>query len=127
MSTNPIMTTIVISIIANVCVSHSDRSSTTAFIVVVMVGINIKFVTNSKIGLAKNGVCIGIYSVFKGCVCVEGGVTIYIYICIYIDICIYIYTYVHVYTTYVYMFIYVHIYIYVCTPLHVYTYIYMNR
>ena len=46
MSTNPIMTTIIISIIANVCVHSSDRSSTTATIVVVMVSINIKFITN---------------------------------------------------------------------------------
>ena len=47
MSTNPIMTTIVVSIIANVCVNGSGRSSTTTTIVVVMVSINIKFITNS--------------------------------------------------------------------------------
>ena len=46
LSTNPIMTAIVISIIAHVCVNSSDRSSTTATIVVVMVSINIKFITN---------------------------------------------------------------------------------
>ena len=46
MSINPIMTTIMISIIANVCVNSSDRSSTTATIVVVMNSINIKFTTN---------------------------------------------------------------------------------
>ena len=46
MSTNPIMTTIRIPIIANVCLNGSDRSSTTATIVVVMVSINIKFTTN---------------------------------------------------------------------------------
>ena len=45
MTTNPIMTTIIISIIANACDSSSDRSSTTATIVVVMVSINIKFIT----------------------------------------------------------------------------------
>ena len=45
-STNPIMTTMIISINANVCVNSSDRSSTTATIVVVMVSINIKFITN---------------------------------------------------------------------------------
>ena len=44
MSTNPIMTTIIISIVANVCVNSSDRSSTT--IVVVMVSINVKLITN---------------------------------------------------------------------------------
>ena len=46
MSTNPIMTTIIISIIANVCVNSSDPSSTTATIVVAMVTISIKFITN---------------------------------------------------------------------------------
>ena len=40
---------------------------------------------SSKIGFGKNGVCIGIYSVFKGCEC-RRGVTIYIYV--YIHICI---------------------------------------
>ena len=37
MSTNPIMTTITISIFGNVCVNSSDRSSTTTTIAVVMV------------------------------------------------------------------------------------------
>ena len=46
MSTNPIMTTISVSIIANVCVNRSDRSSTTRTIVVAMVSINIKFIAN---------------------------------------------------------------------------------
>ena len=50
MSTNPIMTTIIISTIAanvdNVYVNSSDRSSTTTTIVVVIVSINIKFSTN---------------------------------------------------------------------------------
>ena len=46
MSTNPIMSTIPISIIANVCVNSSDRSSTATTIVVIMVSINIKFITN---------------------------------------------------------------------------------
>ena len=46
MSTNPIMTTVIVSIIANVCVNSSARSSTTTTIVVVMVSINIKFSTN---------------------------------------------------------------------------------
>ena len=46
MSTNPIMTTIITSMIANVGVSSSDRSSTTTTTVVVMVSINIKFSTN---------------------------------------------------------------------------------
>ena len=45
MSTNLMMTTIITSLIANVCV-NSDRSSTTATIVVVMVSINIKFISN---------------------------------------------------------------------------------
>ena len=40
------MTTIIISIIANVSVNSSDRSSTTTTIVVAMVSINIKFITN---------------------------------------------------------------------------------
>ena len=39
MSADPIMTTIIISIIAHVCANSSDRSSTTATIAVVMVGI----------------------------------------------------------------------------------------
>ena len=46
MTTNPLMTTTIISTIANVCVNSSDRSGTTATIVVVMVSINIKFITN---------------------------------------------------------------------------------
>ena len=46
MGTNPIMTTIIISILANVCVNSSDRNSTTTTIVVAMVSINIKFITN---------------------------------------------------------------------------------
>ena len=45
MSANPTMTTIIVSIIASVCVSSSDRSGTTATIVVDMVSINIKFIT----------------------------------------------------------------------------------
>ena len=40
------MTTIIISIIANVCVNSTDRGSTTTTIVVVMVSINVKFSTN---------------------------------------------------------------------------------
>ena len=32
---------------------------------------------SSKIGFGKNGVCIGIYSVFKGCACRSRGVTKY--------------------------------------------------
>ena len=39
--------------------------------------------TAPKLDWGKKGVCIGIYSVFKGCACRRGGVTIYIYICIY--------------------------------------------
>ena len=46
MSTNPTMTTIIISIIAHACVNSSGRSSTTTTIVVAMVSINIKFSTN---------------------------------------------------------------------------------
>ena len=46
MSTNPILTTMIISIIANVCVNSSGRSSTTATIVVGMVFSNLKFITN---------------------------------------------------------------------------------
>ena len=45
MRTYPIMTTI-ISIVANVCVNSSDRSSTTTTSVAVMVSINIQFSTN---------------------------------------------------------------------------------
>ena len=45
MSANPIETTIIISIIANVCANSSDRSSTTATMAVVMVSINIEFIT----------------------------------------------------------------------------------
>ena len=45
-STDPIMTTIVLSRMANVCVTSSDRSSTTTTIVVDMVSMNIKFITN---------------------------------------------------------------------------------
>ena len=40
------MTTIISSTIAHVCVNSSDLSSTAATIVVVMVSINIKFITN---------------------------------------------------------------------------------
>ena len=47
MSANPIMVIIIVSIIANVCVNSSDRSSTTTTIVVGMAGINIKFSANS--------------------------------------------------------------------------------
>ena len=43
----------------------------------------------------KNGVCIGIYSVFKGCAC-RRRVTIYIYIHIYV--CVYTYEDMHMYT-----------------------------
>ena len=45
MSTNPLLTTIIISIIANVCVDSNDRSSTTTTIVV-LVSISIKLITN---------------------------------------------------------------------------------
>ena len=51
MSTNPILTAITVSIITNICVNSSDRSSTTTTITVVMVGINIKFIpTNYCVG-----------------------------------------------------------------------------
>ena len=50
MSTNPIMTTITISILANICVNSSDRSSTTTIIIVAMVGINIKLITANCCG-----------------------------------------------------------------------------
>ena len=46
MGTNPIMTKIIISIIAKVRVDSTDRSSTTTTILVVMVSINIKLITN---------------------------------------------------------------------------------
>ena len=46
-STNPIITTITISIITNICVNSSDRSSTTTTIIVIMVGINIKLITTN--------------------------------------------------------------------------------
>ena len=46
MSVNPIMTTIIISIIANVCANSSDRNGTTATIEVVMVSINMTFITH---------------------------------------------------------------------------------
>ena len=46
MRTNPTMTTLIISIVANVCVNSSDRSSTTTATVVVVVSINIRFITN---------------------------------------------------------------------------------
>ena len=45
MSTNPIMTTTILSTIANVCVDSSDRSSTTTTILAVLVSINIKFIS----------------------------------------------------------------------------------
>ena len=44
--------------------------------------------TAPKLDSEKNGVCIGIYSVSKGCACRRGGVTIYIYI--YMYICTYV-------------------------------------
>ena len=47
MSSDPSMTTITISIITHICVNSSDRSSATTTITVVMVGINIKFVTTN--------------------------------------------------------------------------------
>ena len=37
---------------------------------------------SSKIGFGKKDVCIGILSVFKGCACRWGGVTIYMYVCV---------------------------------------------
>ena len=47
MGSHPIMTTIMISIIADACVNSSGRSSTTTtIVVVVVVNINIKFITN---------------------------------------------------------------------------------
>ena len=46
MSASPIRATIIVSIIAHVCVNSSDRSSTTTTVVVVMVSISIKFITN---------------------------------------------------------------------------------
>ena len=45
--------------------------------------------TAPKLDSEKNGVCIGIYSVFKGCACRGGGDPIYIYI--YTEGYIYIY------------------------------------
>ena len=44
---------------------------------------------SSKIGFEKKGVCIGIYSVFKGCAC-RRGVTTYFYV------------YIHTHTSYTY-------------------------
>ena len=45
MSTSRIMTTITFSILVNICVNGSDRSSNTTTIAVVSVGINVKFIT----------------------------------------------------------------------------------
>ena len=46
MSINPLMTIIIISIIANVYVNSSDRRFTTTSVIAVIVSINIKFSTN---------------------------------------------------------------------------------
>ena len=48
---------------------------------------------SSKIGFGKNGVCVGIYSVFKGCACRRGGYHIYLYIYIHTFIRLYIHIY----------------------------------
>ena len=51
---------------------------------------------SSKIGFGKKGVCIGMYSVFKGCACRRGGGDhTYTYICIYVNI------YTHTYASWV--------------------------
>ena len=68
----------------------------------------------SEIGFEKNDVCISIHSVFKGCACRRGRVTIYIYMyitCMYVNtrLCIYICVY------HTYMCIYIYIHIYTCT------------
>ena len=65
---------------------------------------------SSKIGFGKNGVCIGIYSVFKGCACRRGGDHIHVYIHLAVDvevdadvdthIRINEYVYVYIYTEY---------------------------
>ena len=76
---------------------------------------------SSKIGFGKNGVCIGIYCVFKGCAC-RGGVTICIYV--YIRVYIYVYVYVHVHV-HVHVYVDTYIYIHVCMCMYVYMYMYM--
>ena len=53
--------------------------------------------TAPKLDSEKNGVCIGIYTVFKGCASRRGGdhIYIYVYICIYIYVYIYMYIYIY--------------------------------
>ena len=67
--------------------------------------------TAPKLDSEKNGVCIGIYSVFRG-VRVVGGVTMYIYI------------YIHAYM-YIYMYIYIYVCIFVCVRIYMFVYIYI--
>ena len=50
-----------------------------------------------KFDSEKDSVCVGIYSVFKGCAC-RRGVTIYVYIHVYIYVYTYTYVYLHIYT-----------------------------
>ena len=50
MSTDLIMTTITISMIAHICVNSSDYSSTTTITIVVVVGISFKFTTTNYCG-----------------------------------------------------------------------------
>ena len=56
--------------------------------------------TAPKLDLEKNSVCIGIYSVFKGCACRRGGDHIRMYTRVYRHVhyvCQYVYTYMYVY------------------------------
>ena len=46
MRSNPIIAIIIISIIGNIYINSSDRSSTTLTIVVIKINMNIKFIIN---------------------------------------------------------------------------------
>ena len=67
---------------------------------------------SSKIGFGKNSVCIGIYSVLKGCACRRGRVTI---------ICIYIYI-----DASTYLCIHLSIYLCVCLSVCLFVYLYLS-
>ena len=67
---------------------------------------------SSKIGFGKNGVCIGIYSAFKGWACRTGGDHIYIHICKHKYLHIYIYIRMH---TYIRIYVEPYMRLYTCT------------
>ena len=78
--------------------------------------------TDPKLDSEKGSVCVGIYSVFKGCACRRGGDHMYIYIYMYASAFASIFTSTSFASTGIYICIYLHLHLH----LRLYLYLYLH-